>query len=91
MTIRVELYGLARRRAQAAECLLEAPAEGMRLGDALRGLALRFPELGAEFIDDESLSPVLAANLDGRRFVRDPDEVLRDGQSLLILSADGGG
>jgi hypothetical protein len=33
----------------------------------------------------------LAANLGGARFIHDPRTIIRDGQSLLILSADAGG
>jgi molybdopterin converting factor small subunit len=35
--------------------------------------------------------PSLTMNLDGQRFVKDLATPVRDGQSVLILSADAGG
>ena len=91
MGIRVELYGIARQRAGAAEIKLDAPPGGLRFGDALAELARRLPPLGRELVNGSRLHESLTANLDGTQFVNDPATWIRDGQSLLIFSADAGG
>jgi hypothetical protein len=54
-------------------------------------LASKLPEFGRECVSAGKLAPSLTANLDGKRFISDPATSIRDGQSLLILSADAGG
>jgi molybdopterin converting factor small subunit len=87
MPITVELFGIARQRAGVAQ----TTARGARLGDVLADLADRFPALAESCLDGGQLQPPLIANLDGRRFVRDPETRLTAGARLLIMSADGGG
>ena len=41
-------------------------------------------------LNDGLLHPTLV-NLDGERFISDPDTLIHDGQCVLILSADAGG
>ena len=92
MGIRVEFYGLARQRAGVSEIELALGNRETTLGDVLEriGAAARsFGESG--LVAGGRLDPTLAANLDGQRFVSDPATPIRDGQSLLILSADAGG
>jgi sulfur-carrier protein len=91
MAIRVEFYGIARQRAGVSELALDVPAGAMRLGDALAEVRGQLPQLGAELVSGSRLHESLTANLDGIRFVSDPATLIRDGQSLLILSADAGG
>jgi len=91
MAIRVEFYGIARQRAGQSQIDLDAPADGLNFGAALAELAQRLPPLGRELISGSRLNASLAANLDGMRFISDPATRIRDGQSLLILSADAGG
>lgn len=86
-TVRVELFGIPRRRAGVA-C---ADAQGTRLGEVLADLACRFPNLQNACILSGRLLPGYIANLNGDRFVSDPDTPLHPGDSLLILSADAGG
>ena len=87
MTITVELYGIARRRAGTAN----ATAAGRCLGDVLADLARQFPELAEACFDGGRLKPGFVANVDGDRFVSDPQTPLGGETSLLILSADAGG
>jgi molybdopterin converting factor small subunit len=82
----VELLGLPRERAGVAEVELQAET----LGQLLAALAVRFPSLG-ELITTDRLAPSVVANLNGDRFVSDPGTQLREGDSVLILSADVGG
>jgi molybdopterin converting factor small subunit len=86
-TIRVEFFGIPRARAGVPG----TTACGAKLGDVLADLAQRFPELAAACLEGNRLRAEYAANLNGRLFVRDPATALAPGDSLLILSADGGG
>jgi molybdopterin converting factor small subunit len=91
MSIRVEFFGIARQRAGVAELSLALQQPEVALAEILSALAARLPELADDWIADGRLHESLTANLDGLRFVSDPATVVRDGQSLLILSADAGG
>jgi molybdopterin converting factor small subunit len=91
MAIRVEFYGIARQRAGVGELTLALPVAEVRLADVIHELAARLPDLGHELLAGGRLHKSLTANLDGSRFVSDPATLIRDGQSLLILSADAGG
>ena len=84
--MRVELLGVPRERAGVAELELQAET----LGQLLVALAVRCPALG-ELITADRLQPFVVANLNGDRFVSDPRTPLREGDSVLILSADAGG
>jgi len=87
MQIIVELFGIPRSRAGIAK----TTAEGDCLGDVLVDLAVRFPELAETCIEGRSLRPGYTANLRGERFVTDPETVLNDGDTLLLLTLDAGG
>ena len=82
----VEFLGVPRQRAGVSS--LEVQAE--TLGELLGTLAARIPSLG-ELISTDSLHPAFSANLNGDRFVSDPSTPLRQGDCVLILSADAGG
>ena len=82
----VEFLGVSRERAGVAELDVEAETLGRLLGT----LAVRMPGL-AELIVVDRLHPSLAANLNGDRFISDPETPLRDEDCVLILSADVGG
>jgi molybdopterin converting factor small subunit len=91
MNIRVEFFGIPRRRAGVAETVVRLNSDEIRLGDVLVNLASRFPALAADCFRGERLRKGVAVNLDGRRFLTDPDTRLQNGDCLLVLSADGGG
>ena len=91
MAILVEFFGIARQRAGVSQLELRLPEAQSRLADVLGAIAGQAPALGGEWIAGGKLHASLAANLDGQRFVSDPATPIRDGQSLLILSADAGG
>ena len=91
MAIRVEFFGIARERAGTSELLVELRRAAAPLSNVLDEVAARLPELGRELIVDGQLHASLTANLDGACFVHDSATLIRDGQSLLILSADAGG
>jgi molybdopterin converting factor small subunit len=85
--VTVELFGVPRLRAGVAEVrtaagtVAEVLAAVERACPGLRGL--RTPE--------GRPAPHYLLSLDGRRFLADPAEALRDGDRLLLLSADAGG
>lgn len=87
VTVKVELFGIPRARAGTA-C---TTAVGNDLGDILSDLATRFPDLAHSCIQGRHLNPGFTANLSGHRFVTDPETLLNDGDSVLILSLDAGG
>lgn len=87
MNVTVEFYGIPRQRAGVEA----APAQGRLLGDVLCDLAARFPRLAETCLDGGRLRAGYVANLNGRRFVTDPQTALAAGDRLLILSADAGG
>ena len=82
----VEFLGVSRERAGIAEINVEADTLGSLLGT----LAVRMPAL-AELIVVNRLHPSLAANLNGDRFISDPETPLGEKDRVLILSSDVGG
>jgi sulfur-carrier protein len=82
----VELLGLPRERVGVSELELEADT----LGQLLAALAARSPSF-SELVAVDRLQPSFTANLNGDRFISDPDTRLRHSDSVLILSADAGG
>ena len=91
MAIRVEFYGIPRRRAGTSEASVDVFDGGAALRDVLREIGRRFPELAAECFDGDRLRDGFAVNVGGQQFVTDFDTRLRDEDSVLILSADAGG
>lgn len=84
--MQVEFFGVPRERAGVSELEVHADTLGQLLGT----LAERVPSL-SEIIQHGRLHPAFVANLNGDRFVTDPDTPLDAGDSVLILSADAGG
>ena len=82
----VEFFGVSRERAGVAELHVEAATLGRLLGT----LASELPRL-AEVIVADRLHPSLAANLNGDRFISDPETPLAADDRVLIVSADVGG
>ena len=84
--MQIEFFGVPRERAGVPELELHADT----LGQLLAMLAERLPSLSA-IIHDNRLHPAFVANLNGDRFVTDPDTPLRRDDCVLFLSADAGG
>jgi len=84
--MQVEFLGIPRERAGVSTLEVHANTLGQLLGR----LAADIPAL-AELITDDRLHPALAANLNGDRFVSDPQTPLDQHDCVLILSADAGG
>jgi molybdopterin converting factor small subunit len=82
----VEFLGVPRQRAGISELEVQAGTLGQMLGT----LAARIPSLG-DLIAVDRLHSSFVANLNGNRFVSDPDTPLDENDRVLILSADAGG
>lgn len=82
----VEFLGVPRQRAGISELEVQADT----LGELFGTLAAKIPSLG-ELIAAGKLHPSIVANLNGDRFVSDPETLLNEEDCLLILSADAGG
>lgn len=87
MKVKIELFGIPRLRAGVSR----TEATGATLGDVFFDLAQRFPEFGEACVCGQCLKPGFTANLGGERFVTDPKTLLKDGDSILLLSMDAGG
>ncbi|MEX0716181.1 MAG: MoaD/ThiS family protein [Planctomycetaceae bacterium] len=87
MSVRIELFGIPRRRAGVAA--FEVAADD--LGTALVEAGKRFPEFARECLVEDRLRPGYLAAIGGRTFATDPATPLADGDSVQILSADVGG
>ena len=90
MTIHVEFYGVPRLRAGVRSAEVDV-GEVPTLGGVLMALRERFPELAEYCFVGERLHPTLTANVDGQRFVRDPQTQLAADATVLLLSTDAGG
>jgi molybdopterin converting factor small subunit len=89
MPIRVEFYGIARERAGCS--VVELVRARATLSQVLEEIGSRLPAFGRECVESDRLAGTLTANLDGERFISDPMTPIREGQTVLILSADAGG
>ena len=85
--LRVEFFGMARRRAHVEAVELRAES----LSEVITELTRLFPTLAASCFRDERLAPGWTFNIDGHRFTRDPNELLVSGCCLLLMSSDVGG
>jgi hypothetical protein len=86
-TVVVEFYGMARRKSQRAELTVTAA----NVADALHAVARQCPQLGDLLQADGQVAPHYLVSVDGRGFLADPNYVVRNGERLLVLSADAGG
>jgi len=88
--IRVEFYGIVRARAGVADVVVQLPASQATVGALIQLLGGQFPEL-SECFEGRRVRKGFTANIDGERFVTSPDAVVREGEVVLIMSADAGG
>lgn len=83
----VELYGIPRHRAGQAEVRLPATT----VAELLRGLEQHCPALRGLQDPDGRLSPHYLLSRQGEEFLLDPEQPLKPGERILLLSADVGG
>jgi len=89
MALIIEFYGIARKRVGTGQVTLDDSAN--TLGEVVGSLAERFPAFARDCADGRTLRDGFRANIDGVRFVSDPDTPLTGARTLLIMSADAGG
>jgi molybdopterin converting factor small subunit len=82
----VEFFGVPRERAGMSRLEVEADTLGQLLGS----LTAQIPSF-AKLMGVNRLHPAFVANLNGDRFVSDPETPLGKDDCVLILSADAGG
>jgi molybdopterin converting factor small subunit len=85
--VTIELFGIPRRRAGAAQVAVAADT----IGAALRQLESHCPQLEGLLQSNGSLSPLYLLSIDGERFVGNLDTVVPADARLLLFSADAGG
>lgn len=87
MSVTVEFFGMARRRAGIERLDVDAAT----LGEALDRLCERLPDSSGELLRDGRLAAGYLASRNGLQFLSNRTAPLADGDTLLILSADVGG
>lgn len=85
--VRIELFGVPRMRAGVDEVSVEATS----LGEALRALAAACPVLDRGVVLGGALSRGYLVAVNGLQMTSDPATALRDGDVLVLMSADAGG
>ncbi|MFO0914295.1 MAG: MoaD/ThiS family protein [Pirellulales bacterium] len=91
MHVDIELYGVARQRAGTSHIQVPASGESLTLAQIITRLAESYPGLARECFPDGNLARDYAVCVNGERFVRAADTLIRAGESILIMSADAGG
>ncbi|MEQ8790242.1 MAG: MoaD/ThiS family protein [Pirellulaceae bacterium] len=91
MSIRIEFYGVVRRRTEVESVEVDMVHDSAPLSDVLGELRLRFPALAEHCFDGDRLRRGYTANVNGQRFVSDPATLLHRGDALLLMSNDAGG
>jgi molybdopterin converting factor small subunit len=84
--MRVEFFGVPRQRAGISKLEVQADT----LGQMLLKVAAQVPSFGELMVTDR-LHSAFIANLNGDRFIDDPQTQLGEDDCVLILSADAGG
>ena len=87
MKVRVEFYGIPRQRAGVA--FLDVQADS--LSEVFESLSRELPDFSHACLKNKRLQPGYLANINGQSFTSDPATKLKDGDCILILSADAGG
>lgn len=91
-TLKVELFGLARRLAQSREVEIQV-GDTDTYKDVIASLVQKFPAFVGQIVHPEThgLMDPYFLNVDARRVVHDLDEIPEEGKPLLLLLVDAGG
>ncbi len=87
MSVRVEFYGIARKRAGVEFVDIDATS----LGEVFDRLCDAMPEFAAACLLEGQLKSGFLANVNGRAFTTKRDTHLSENDAVLIVSADAGG
>jgi molybdopterin converting factor small subunit len=85
--VTIEFYGIPRQRAGRPDLTVT----GRTIGDILSAVETACPGLAGLVQKDGKLSAYYLLSVDGREFAADERQPLKQGQRLLLLSADAGG
>ena len=85
--VTIELYGVPRMRAGRDAVAVEASC----LGDALVARGRECPVLAPSVVDGTRLQPCYVVAINGIQFTADATHPLREGDAIVLLSADAGG
>jgi molybdopterin converting factor small subunit len=85
--VTVEFYGIPRHRAGRSELAVPAGT----VAQVLAAVERACPALAGLRLASGRLAPHYLLSVDGRHFVAEPQERLRAGERVLLLSADAGG
>ena len=85
--ITVEFYGIPRERAQRD--IVELTADD--IAEVLEQLQILLPDFAENCLRNGELRPQYLLSLNGHQFLHDPGFRLKEGDAVLILSADVGG
>jgi molybdopterin converting factor small subunit len=86
-SIRLEFFGVARRRANVAAVDLDVD----NLLNVIARLQEQFPSLVELCVTNGQLAPGWLLNVNGAVFTRDLSIALNDGDNVLLIPADAGG
>ena len=87
MTIRVEFYGIVRKRAGCEFITVSAET----LGDVLILLEQHLSDLARPCLCEGRLADGYLLNVNGEQFTRDLSRQLQPGDAVRLMSADAGG
>lgn len=87
LVVLIELYGVARLRAGRETF----EVEGKTLSDALHALGSACPSLVPSVVTQGALGSSFLVALNGAQITADPTTKLKDGDVVVLLSADAGG
>lgn len=87
MIVTVEFFGVPRQRVGLPQVVVE----GKNLGEVIEELSLQFPELAECCFEKGRVKEGFVMNLNGERFVSEPETELQLGDALLLMTADVGG
>lgn len=85
--VTVEFFGVPRLKAGIDRIELQAET----VADLLQRLIDEVPTFAASCLAEGQLSKEYLLNLNGNIFTRDASQILKEGDEVLILSADVGG
>ena len=91
MKIKIEYFGIPRQRVGVATETYEFEREEMGIHEVLRAVAKKHPAFRQHCMDGDSINKHMTVNLNGNQFFQSQEGITRDGDALLILSADAGG
>lgn len=91
--ITVEFFGIPRQRAGCASRVLSFNEPQVTISQAFVELCRQLPAFAAACLspDGTQLADGYLLSINGYSFTNDPKAALRDGDSLLVFSADMGG